>query len=127
MTEAVRRVRQMTMNARVIRVQGRHRHISLFPRADGPEEMSPFVTQIGLWLFYGDRLTFAHFSAFVSEKPFVANVKALGPEEAVAAVTAVGFFERTEIAYFERENRIVRVTEGRGLGVRSLAIILPSE
>ena len=78
------------------RIQRRHRHVLLLARTDGPEEKVPFVAQIGRWVFDGDRFALAHLAVFVGEKAFVADVKAFGSKETVAAVAAVGLLERAQ-------------------------------
>src|SRR4029079_14378028 len=90
-------------------------------------KVGPLVAEIRYGLIHRNGLAFAHFSAFVGEKSLVANVKSLGSKEAVAAIASVVFLERTQVATFEGQNRIVVVRKRRRLRIRRLGSVFPPE
>jgi hypothetical protein len=83
----------MAMNARHMRILRGHGHVLRISRPHGFEKVLPLIAVVGCWFINRDPLTFAHFAASVSEKPFVPNVKALRSEEAIAAIAGIRLFE----------------------------------
>src|SRR5437867_1556698 len=109
-----------------MRIERGHRHIASFAGADRLEEAVPLAAFFGFRSVSrdGDGLAFAGLAFFVGEEALLDYVHPFGSEEVIAAVAAVSFLKRAEIADLEGHDRAVGVSEGGRLSIRCLTVVI---
>src|ERR1051325_5054871 len=129
--KAIGDVAQVAMSTGVMGLKRGDWQIGRIPRPHGPEEMLEPATFLRRRRIGRNRdglpASDAAFFLFVSEKSFAAHVHSLRAEEAVAASARVSFLEGAKVAHLESHDRAVGISEGCGLRIGGLAVVVQPE